>query len=653
MATTFAAGQTINLSLDGNDTITWVGSGNMTVTPASGPSWAVHLEGSQTYGPFGKAVSVSIVTVTNGNYTVNGGSFPVVANESPLTGGIEISVNGVRIGGAHGAVTVNDSAAASANTLAIQKLLDGGGHVSITAYGTVYIGSRLKIGSNTTLVLNDECEIRNVSGANDNMLVSKAKEYAWIPVSSVAWASGREAVFTAAGHDLSVGDFAWVDNAVSNIEQSAFKGVFRVSAVSGNDVTVVIHRTPTAGTVPSASGWNIKKATVKCRVIGGVWNYDAPANAGSVDEKKHAIYFAGVANSSVDIAVKDNLKYAFVACADYRGRYKVSCQISSGVTGSDIVKIYGPAVGTVVQDVSGKCGDDAVSFQTKEPPAYAAYQMAYGDIIGCKAIDTTVDSPVANISAVVAYGSPGEHMDVVADGIHGAINGAAFRAQAGDSITGANISSVVCRRVTASARLAAQIGGGSGGMLQVGLARIENPVHNPLQATDPCIETKSTATIKHLVVSALDSNVGDVASPAWPSSTAVGILLAGVVKQFSLLDSSLNGSQTNYRAVQVSNGAAVNKINVGRTQAKVNRLVNLQATGAVTPTISLSDNYIEAPQVVVCASSANVHAVGNEFVGATGGVVQQSAGTVTLTHGANTLSGGSVITSGTVGTTAL
>lgn len=94
MATTFAAGQTINLSLDGNDTITWVGSGNMTVTPASGPSWAVHLEGSQTYGPFGQAVSVSIVTVTNGNYTVNGGSFPVVANESPLTGGIDISVNG-------------------------------------------------------------------------------------------------------------------------------------------------------------------------------------------------------------------------------------------------------------------------------------------------------------------------------------------------------------------------------------------------------------------------------------------------------------------------------------------------------------------------------------------------------------------------------
>lgn len=577
----------------------------------------------------------------------------ITAQTNPLTGGIEISVNGVRIGGAHGAVTVNDSAAASANTLAIQKLLDGGGHVSITAYGTVYIGSRLKIGSNTTLKLNDECEIRNVSGANDSMLVSKAKDDAWTAASAVTWTSGREVVVTVAGNDFAVGEFAWLDNAVSDIDQSAFKGVFRVSSVSGSDVTVVIHRTPAAGTSPSASGWNIKKANVKSRVIGGVWNYDATNNAGGAYDKKHAIYFAGVANSSVDISVKDNLKYAFVSCADYRGRYKVACATSAGIVGSDIVKVYGPSCGTVVHEVTGKCGDDAVSFQTKEPPAFAAYQMAYGDIIGCKAIDTTVDSPVANISAVVAYGSPGEHMDVVADGIHGAINGAAFRAQAGDSITGANISSVVCRRVTASARLAAQIGGGSGGMLQIGLAYIENPVHNPLQSTDSCIETKSTATIKHLVIDGLDSNVGSVASPAWPSSTAVGILLAGTVTQLSVIGASINGSQTNYRAIQVSNGANVRKINVSRSQAKVNRLVNLQATGGATPTISLSDNYIEAPQVVVCASGANVHAVGNEFVGATGGVVQQSAGTVTLTHGANTLSGGSVITSGTVGTTAL
>jgi len=504
------------------------------------------------------------------------------------------------------------------------------------------------------LLTNDQCEYRNVPDKDTSLFITRAMfATPWTAVSGVTWTSGREAVFSATGHTLVVGDFAWCDNAVSNIDQSAFKGVFRVTAVSGALVTVAIHRAPTAGTVPTASGWQIKKATENLHLEGGVWNFDVTNNAGATATNTHAIYFAGVANCTADVTVKDNMKYCFVTCADYRGRYTVRAVLSPGVVGSDIVKLYGPSLNVIARDVNGKNGDDAVSCQTKEPPAFASYQIAHGDILGAKVIDTTVDSAVANISGVVAYGSPGEMLNIEVDGIHGSINGAAFRVQAGDSITNAQVSSAVVKNVTALCRIAAQIGGGTGGMLQVGKVIVDRPVHNPLLTTDICVETKSTATVKHLIIEGMDSNVANITTPAWPSSTAVAVLLAGTVRQLTMNNPTMNGSRTNFRAIQVSAGATVNKINIDKAQALVNRMVNVIAGGLATPTINVTNSYIDSPAAVVCAGSANVLSMGNEFVGATSGMVQQSGGTVSLIHGANVLSGGSIVSSGTVSVTAL
>ena len=92
---TFTAGSTVTLTLDSDDTVTWVGSGQATITPASGPAWGMNLEGNQTFGPFGQSVTVSVVTRTAGSYTQNGyfadRGAPVYAVPSPVTGVIEIS----------------------------------------------------------------------------------------------------------------------------------------------------------------------------------------------------------------------------------------------------------------------------------------------------------------------------------------------------------------------------------------------------------------------------------------------------------------------------------------------------------------------------------------------------------------------------------
>lgn len=95
---TFTAGSTVTLTLDSDDTVTWIGSGQATITPASGPAWGMNLEGNQTFGPFGQSVTVSVVTRTAGSYTQNGyfadRGAPVYAVPSPVTGGVGLTAGG-------------------------------------------------------------------------------------------------------------------------------------------------------------------------------------------------------------------------------------------------------------------------------------------------------------------------------------------------------------------------------------------------------------------------------------------------------------------------------------------------------------------------------------------------------------------------------
>ena len=74
---TFTAGQTLNLRLDYDDTISFQGQGVATITPTSGSVFTTYLTGNQTIGPFKQYVSLSILTSSAGSYTQS--SLPAVA----------------------------------------------------------------------------------------------------------------------------------------------------------------------------------------------------------------------------------------------------------------------------------------------------------------------------------------------------------------------------------------------------------------------------------------------------------------------------------------------------------------------------------------------------------------------------------------------
>lgn len=67
---TFAPGNTLTLTLDYDDYVTFSGAGNMTVTPYTGSPWQTYLTGNQVIGPF-KTPSTTVVIdcKSDGSYT--------------------------------------------------------------------------------------------------------------------------------------------------------------------------------------------------------------------------------------------------------------------------------------------------------------------------------------------------------------------------------------------------------------------------------------------------------------------------------------------------------------------------------------------------------------------------------------------------------
>ncbi|APW37647.1 hypothetical protein RD110_10960 [Rhodoferax koreense] len=63
----FAIGATINLTVDADDTYTFTGIADMTITSTQGTQ-TVHLDGTQTIGPYKVQTSVSIKAITAGSY---------------------------------------------------------------------------------------------------------------------------------------------------------------------------------------------------------------------------------------------------------------------------------------------------------------------------------------------------------------------------------------------------------------------------------------------------------------------------------------------------------------------------------------------------------------------------------------------------------
>jgi hypothetical protein len=96
-------------------------------------------------------------------------------------------------------------------------------------------------------------------------------------------------------------------------------------------------------------------------------------------------------------------------------------------TNSDGVKIYGPALNVLVEDVSGVFGDDVCSFQNAETVSpFLGYNFTGGgDVIGCLGREISGNSPT---SIAVMYSTPdGIMQNVGYDGIHGHADNTALR----------------------------------------------------------------------------------------------------------------------------------------------------------------------------------------------------------------------------------
>lgn len=292
-------------------------------------------------------------------------------------------------------VLLPGASSAAANTSAIQAALNQGGTVALRVLGggQAFISSTLRIGSNTTLEAYDVELV--ASGVMGSMLTTKAFADAGTTV-TMSWSSGMTAGVAWTGHGRSVGDWVWLNRA----DQAQFCGVFRVDAVTdANNFTVRLQRIPT--TAPTGT-ITARVAHTSVKVLGGRWNYNKTGGNSGTGSALHAIVLAGVWDVTADeLFGIDTFKY--LLCLGAVNKYNVS-RVGGNALGSDTVKVYGPAFGGHITAVgSGQGADDLLSFQTREPSAYVAYDFCHGDIIGA-AVDGLHGS--SSTGTILVYASP-------------------------------------------------------------------------------------------------------------------------------------------------------------------------------------------------------------------------------------------------------
>jgi hypothetical protein len=285
----------------------------------------------------------------------------------------------------------------TANTAQIQAMLDVGGEL-IFSGAQVVVNKRLVIGARTTV---KNLNIKQAAGTNTNMLVNAA--YLAAPTNiTLAWTAGRKATVTMAGHGLKVGETV----SIYDVSPSQFIGVFNIHTVTdANTFIVALERLPAA--VPTALNGSVKLkvADEEITLENCTFDYNLAENAAPpTGMDSHAVVIGHFHNLKVDCISNNALKYAFNIGAGLG--YDVN--VRSYGTGSDLLKIYGPAFHGKAY-VSGRCGDDGISVQTREPNAFASYRWTYGDILGAELYADIV----TNQSICAAYLSVNEYADDV------------------------------------------------------------------------------------------------------------------------------------------------------------------------------------------------------------------------------------------------
>lgn len=382
----------------------------------------------------------------------------------------------------------------------------GGGRVALTIPGTYMLNDTLLIGSNVTLFSGPGVVFKQAVAINKCMLASRALVHPTTATVTIAWSAGVDATVTWANHGLTARKYVTFQGAA----QFEYNNTFRVNQIiDANTFTIRLYRMPSATASGTITGYVCDSNIV---IDGGVWNYDYANNPSAAQTyNRHAIILAYVGNFSVrNIECINVYKYGLNTCAaaDYY------LENITGVNVAEIYKQYGPCANGHTRGLYGVSRDDASTIQPKEPPAFIAYQPAFGDIynILMEDINVHVDSTGTASGALVVYASANEYVgniryrNVIASSkvSHG------ISIKNGDTFTG-TIDSVEIENVNASGLASTRVGISIG--CNMNRCRISGIEFSPSDMSTNQIRVESTARIENLLFeNVVFSNTG------WPTS---------------------------------------------------------------------------------------------------------------------------------------
>jgi len=505
---------------------------------------------------------------------------------------------------------VSPAAPASENAAAIQHALLKAGNIQISRSGTYSIDQTLRIYSNTRFVLGPDVKIKLVGGALKPLIANSAYS---MPVTDIglSW-SGSTSQVTGSwvSHGLRVGDYVWI----SNVSPSVYIGVFPVESVpDSNTFTFNTIRTPNSVPVAVSGSIHAVKADVNIQLEGGTWDADRNNNSGS-GMNSMAIVLGGIAGLTTrNLTIVNAAKYCINAGA-LNGFHLEKTFVPT--TGSDGIKVAGPAFNGSVDGLNGVFGDDVFSYDTKASVTYIDNAFTYGDIINCKARNIHGVGPV---NLAVIYCSPNEFVDNVEfDGLSGSVAGyGAYIRTDPDHPAQGRVGTVIFRNIDVRSGFNV-----SADNTIADNVEIHNISANTFGNASAVMNFSSNFSVNNLLIDRLNSNLAN-----WPSSTAYAIGVVGAVKNLRISNVSCY-SAANLRFLDILGN--VDRLTISDSYVSSgDTLVRIETSATNTPNISVLNSNLFQAAILSCSASCNALLAGNRITNAYNGILRTSG---TLSH---------------------
>lgn len=479
-------------------------------------------------------------------------------------------------------VVFNSTSAKTANRLALQASLAGGGHVRWEGSGRVYVDGPVVGYSNTYLDISKTFEIISAPGTQKELFQTDAYINGVDTSITITWTSGFNFTVGWTAHGKAADSWIAIQGSLigTGTEEGdrIFNGNFRIQSVTdANNFVCALERLPTAapGGTPVA-----RACTENFHMSGGVWNYDNANNVGASGLALMGMNIGYVARSSFrDIIVKDSAKFCFYffCLAD-----TVIEDLWPYNPNSDGVKIFSPLKHVTIDGVRGASYDDFFSIQSSAAPQYAYVIVTTGDMYDVKVSNIHGKGTDTGSVAVVYLWEDYYVDDIVFDGI----SGDGF-AQCGHVTTdagsnGGNFRNIEFRNFMGGPTYGFRaLNVGSGGTL-----RLINGTHAPNGITTlPVINIGSNTTISKIHVSGM---VADQA--AWLPSTASYVAqFTGACDDITIEDSRIYLRNSNSRGIQF-NATTLKSVVVRRLNMTSGAGANIiESSAGGTPTYKFED----------------------------------------------------------------